>query len=247
MTTSSRIVTTPGREGQGTASRGRHRHGGSARFALLCAGLCAGLVMPRLAEPQAGTPAGSRTQITTPVQAPAAPVQPAAGVAVAPAPPEEPAGAADAATDFQSLDAETQTLRKDVLDLNRELFLLEEELLFPTSTQVAVYVSYDVGTFFALDAVKILVDDKEVASYLYTAREVDALQRGGVHRVWLGNLKVGRHVVTAFFNGKGPHDRDYRTGATLEVEKGVGAKYLELKISDRQQKLQPEFIVKQWD
>ena len=155
--------------------------------------------------------------------------------------------AADAEPDFRSLDAETQSLKREVLDLNRELFLLEEELLFPTNTQVAVYVSYDVGTFFALDAVKILVDDKEVSSYLYTAREVDALQRGGVHRVWLGNLKVGKHVVTAFFNGKGPHDRDYRTGATVQVEKGLGAKYLELKISDRQLKLQPEFIVKQWD
>jgi len=179
----------------------------------------------------------------------------AAPVAAADAPAVGPGGtaagtdapASDAGADFRSLDDETQTLRKQVLDLNRELFLLEEELLFPTSTQVAVYVSYDVGTFFALDAVKILVDDKEVANYLYTAREVEALQRGGVHRVWLGNLKVGRHVLTAFFNGKGPHDRDYRTGATLEVEKGVGAKYLELKISDRQQKLQPEFIVKQWD
>lgn len=155
--------------------------------------------------------------------------------------------AAEATPAARSVDTEVQSLKDQVLDLNRELFLLEEELLFPASTQVAIYVSYDVGTFFALDAVKILVDDKEVANYLYTAREVDALQRGGVHRVWLGNLKVGKHVVSAFFNGKGPHDRDYRTGATLEVEKGVGAKYLELKISDLQLKLQPEFIVKQWD
>lgn len=185
--------------------------------------------------PVATSPDGS------PVSRPAGPASSAVGaVDAGPA-------AADGEPDFQSLDDETQALRRQVLDLNRELFLLEEELLFPTSTQVAVYVSYDVGTFFALDAVKVLVDDKEVANYLYTAREVDALQRGGVHRVWLGNLKVGRHVVTAFFNGKGPHDRDYRTGATVEVEKGVGAKYLELKISDRQQKLQPEFIVKQWD
>ncbi len=184
-------------------------------------------------------------------QSPVAGEPPAAAEAPAVAPAGTTAGtdaaASDAEADFRSLDDETQALRKQVLDLNRELFLLEEELLFPTSTQVAVYVSYDVGTFFALDAVKILVDDKEVANYLYTAREVEALQRGGVHRVWLGNLKLGRHVLTAFFNGKGPHDRDYRTGATLEVEKGVGAKYLELKISDRQQKLQPEFIVKQWD
>lgn len=164
-----------------------------------------------------------------------------------PAPDRE--ATADVATPqtFQSLDEEAQTLKQQVMDLNRELFMLEEDLLFPATTQVAVYVSYDVGTFFALDSVQIRVDDKEVANYLYTSREVDALQRGGVHRIWLGNLKVGQHVVTAFFTGKGPHDRDYRTGATIQVEKGVGAKYLELKISDRQQKLQPEFIVKQWD
>lgn len=164
-----------------------------------------------------------------------------------PVPDDEATADAAAPQSFQSLDEEAQALKQQVMDLNRELFMLEEDLLFPATTQVAVYVSYDVGTFFALDSVQVRVDDKEVANYLYTSREVDALQRGGVHRIWLGNLKVGQHIVTAFFTGKGPHDRDYRTGATIQVEKGVGAKYLELKISDRQQKLQPEFIVKQWD
>lgn len=180
--------------------------------------------------------------------APAVAAAPAAASAEpAPAPGGEPATDVAAPQTFQSLDEEAQVLKQQVMDLNRELFMLEEDLLFPATTQVAVYVSYDVGTFFALDSVQVRVDDKEVANYLYTSREVDALQRGGVHRIWLGNLKVGQHVVTAFFTGKGPHDRDYKTGATIQVEKGVGAKYLELKISDRQQKLQPEFIVKQWD
>lgn len=242
-----RIVVTLGSGVRDIAIRARSRRGAPVCHALLCAVLSAGLMMPSLAVPQSKAPAGGGTPTVVPAQTPAAPGQPPAGIAAPSERPGEPARVADAATDFQSLDAETQALRKEVLELNRELFLLEEELLFPASTQVAIYVSYDVGTFFALDAVKILVDDKEVANYLYTAREVDALQRGGVHRVWLGNLKVGKHVVTAFFNGRGPHDRDYRTGATLEVEKGVGAKYLELKISDRQLKLQPEFIVKQWD
>ena len=134
-----------------------------------------------------------------------------------------------------------------VVDLNRDLFILEEELLFPANTQVAVFVSMDVGTFFALDSVKIVLDGKEVANYLYTQREVDALLRGGVHRVWLGNLRAGKHEMTAFFTGQGTHDRDYTRGATLEIEKGVGAKYVELKISDRVRKLQPEFVVKEWE
>jgi hypothetical protein len=155
--------------------------------------------------------------------------------------------AAEEPADFKALDGEIGALKQQVVDLNRDLFLLEEELLFPANTQVAVFVSMDVGTFFGLDSVQIVLDGKEVTNYLYTEREVDALLRGGVHRVWLGNLKAGKHELTAFFTGVGPHGRDYRRGTTLEIEKGVGAKYVELRISDRVQKLQPEFLVREWD
>jgi len=155
--------------------------------------------------------------------------------------------AAEAPVERSALDAEVQSLRREVVDLNRDLFMLEEDLLFPASTQVAVFVSMDVGTFFALDSVQLKVDDKEVANYLYTEREQEALKRGGVQRLWLGNLKAGEHEVTAFFTGQGPHARDYKRGTTLQVEKGVGAKYLELRISDKVTRLQPEFVVKVWE
>jgi hypothetical protein len=168
----------------------------------------------------------------------------------APGPPTDPAAAAtaDAPTkDFKGLDSDVQSLRKEVLDLNRDLFVLEEDLLFPANTQIAVFLSLDVGTFFALDSVQVKLDDKEVANYLYTEREVEALNRGGVHRVFIGNLKTGKHELVALFVGKGPHDRDYRRGATLSFVKGVGAKYLELRISDRASAQQPEFSVKEWE
>lgn len=157
------------------------------------------------------------------------------------------AGEGTAPGDFKSLDQEVQSLKKDVLDLNRELFVLEEELLFPANTQVAVFVSMDVGEFFALDSVTLKLDNKEVANYLYTEREAQALLKGAVHRVFIGNLKAGEHELIALFTGQGPHVRDYRRGATIKLEKGVGAKYLELKISDRAAKAQPEFIVKEWE
>ena len=110
--------------------------------------------------------------------------------------------------------------------------MLEEELLFPANTQVAVFVSMDVGDFFALDSITLKIDNHEVSNYLYTPREVAALLKGGVQRLYVGNLKAGQHELVALFNGKGPHDRYYRRGATLKFEKGVGAKYLELKITD---------------
>ena len=186
---------------------------------------------------------------------PAAPAQGAAGAppassAEAAAPPpsgDTAAGETANAPDTRGLDQEVQGLKKDVVDLNRELFVLEEELLFPANTQVAVFISMDVGDFFALDTVTLKIDQKEVINYLYTPREVEALLKGGVHRLYLGNLKVGKHELVAFFSGKGPNDRDYKRGATLKFEKGIGAKYLELKINDRQRRQQPEFEIKDWE
>ena len=184
-------------------------------------------------------------------QAPApapAPVPVRAPTAAMPAPEVSSAPGADAPpADSKTLDQEVQGLKKDVIDLNKDLFVLEEELLFPANTQVALYVSMDVGTFFALDSVTVKIDNKEVKNYLYTAREADALFKGGVQQIYLGNLKAGKHELVAFFTGKGPMDRDYKRGATINFDKGVGAKYLELKITDRVAKHQPEFIIKDWE
>src|SRR6185437_12042990 len=124
-----------------------------------------------------------------------------------------------------SVDEQVQSLKSDVLDLNRDLFVLEQELLYPANTQVAVFVSMDAGTFFALDSVQLKIDGKEVADYLYTPREVHALVQGGVQRLYVGNLKVGKHELVAFLTGKGPHNLDYTRGATLDFDKDIGAKY----------------------
>jgi hypothetical protein len=153
---------------------------------------------------------------------------------------------ADEVTD-PALGDEIEQLKDEVLDLNRELFLLEEELLFPANTQVAVYLSMDTGNFFALDSVQLSIDDKEVAKYLYTEREVDALYRGGVHRVYMGNVKAGEHELVAVFTGVGPHGRDYRRATSIDFEKGLGARFLELSITDSGAALQPEFAVRMWE
>ena len=221
----------------------------------LATGLAAGVIglslaaSPALAQSKATAPVPpviTQSDAPAAAAAPANAAPPAAGADTAAAPPAADAPA-DAAPDTRGLDQEVQGLKKDVVDLNRDLFVLEEELLFPANTQVAVFLSMDVGDFFALDSVQLKIDQKEVINYLYTPREVEALLRGGVHRLYLGNLKVGKHELVAFFSGKGPNDRDYKRGASLSFEKGIGAKYLELKINDRQRKQQPEFEIKDWE
>jgi hypothetical protein len=150
------------------------------------------------------------------------------------------------AAEQKALNQQVQDIKKQALELNRDLFALEEELLFPANTQVAVFVSMDVGQFFALDAVQLKVDDKIVANYLYTERQVDALQRGGVQRLYVGNLKGGAHELVAVFTGRGPHNRDYRRGTTIKFDKNDQPKYIELKIVDATSRYEPEFQVKQW-
>ena len=157
-----------------------------------------------------------------------------------------PSSAASAPITAATLDGRIQDVKGDVIKLNRDLLVLEEELLFPANTQVALFVSMDVGKMFELDSVQIRLDDKMVSSYLYTPAEVAALHRGGVQRIYLGNLRTGEHELVAFFTGKGPHERDYKRGATVKFDKGSDPKYIELRIKDAMGKLQPEFDVKVW-
>lgn len=140
---------------------------------------------------------------------------------------------------------ELESLKEAVLTLNRDLLILEEELLYPASSQIAVYVSMDIGQYFALDAIKLEIDNQLVASELYSDKQVDALFRGGVQRFYIGNLKSGEHEITAFFTGRGPH-ADYKRGAKLRVNKTQAPLVLELRIIDSKAQLQPVFDIKEW-
>lgn len=140
-----------------------------------------------------------------------------------------------------------EELKKKVIGLNRDLFILEEDLLFPASTQFAVFLSLDTGKFVKLDAVKLKLNDDTVASHLYTERQVKALQRGGMQRLHIGNLKTGRHEVTVFVEGIGRNRQVYKQAATLEFEKGTGTASLEVRIRDRSFDYQPDVTIVEWD
>lgn len=138
-----------------------------------------------------------------------------------------------------------ESLKESVLTLNRDLLILEEELLYPAGSQVAIYVSMDTGHYFELDAIKLEINNQLVASELYTEKQTQALFRGGVQRLYVGNLKSGEHEVSAFFTGRGPH-QDYKRGAKLVVKKAQAPLVLELRIVDSTAQLQPVFEIKEW-
>ena len=146
-----------------------------------------------------------------------------------------------------AMDNQVQDLKKEILELNRDLFILEEELLFPANTQFTVFLSMDKGNLFNLDSVQIRLNDKVVANHLYTDQELNALLRGGVQRVYMGNLPTGRHEIVAYFNGTGPKGRDFKRGTTIALDKSSSPKFVELKIIDDASKQQPKFDVKVWE
>jgi hypothetical protein len=140
-----------------------------------------------------------------------------------------------------AIEQQIQDLKKQLVSLNRDLFILEEDLLFPSSTQVAVYLSMDVGDYFTLDSVELKVDNKTVTHYLYTERQVSALYRGGVQRLYVGNIGSGEHEISAFFTGIGPENREYKRAVAMTFDKDSEAKALALSVVDSSIKHQPEF------
>ncbi len=146
-----------------------------------------------------------------------------------------------------SLDADIEALKKEVLSLNRDLFILEEDLLFPSNTQFSVFLSMNAGALFSLDSIQLKIDDKNTANHLYTERELAALKRGGVQRLYIGNLPTGEHEIILIFTGVGPKGRDYRLGESVVVEKKSEPQFVEFMIADDTGKEQPQFDVRVWE
>ena len=152
----------------------------------------------------------------------------------------------EAQESVNALSRDIQNLKLSVITLNKDLRVLEEDLLFPANTQLNVFLSLDVGEFFTLESVKLKLDGNFVNTHIYSKKEVIALSHGGVHRLHMANLSLGEHELSAFFTGMGPSGREYKRGTTLRISKEAGPKYVLLKISDSTMKLQPEFTVEQW-
>lgn len=144
------------------------------------------------------------------------------------------------------LDNDLADFKRDVLEVNKRLLLLEEELLFPADTQVGIYVSLDVGHFFQLDSITLELDGEVLASHLYTEKEIRALMNGAVQRLALANVKNGDHELTAFITGIGPAGREMRHGVTGHFDKNHGRHFVQLHIEDDTAKQQPRFRFRDW-
>lgn len=132
---------------------------------------------------------------------------------------------------IKGLDEQVQDIKKDVLSISADLTQLEEKLLYPSNTQVSVFVSFDAGTKLPLDAVKIKIDGKDATSHIYTFKELEALQSGGVQRLYTGNIRSGEHTLDVFTISKPPGNSPNTQSASLKFTKSVEPKLIEISLS----------------
>jgi hypothetical protein len=132
---------------------------------------------------------------------------------------------------IKGLDEQVQEIKSDALGIAAELNQLEEKLLYPSNTQVAVFVSLAGGETFRLDSVEIQLDGTPVAHHLYTFKELEALRKGGVQRIYAGNVRSGEHDLQVSVIGKTGGGADFQKSERFTVNKNVGPRIVEISLA----------------
>jgi len=135
--------------------------------------------------------------------------------------------------EMRSLDEQVQEIKTDVLGIASDLALLEERLLYPSNTQVSIFVELGAEERFRLDAVRIEIDGEAVTSHIYSFKELEALQGGGVQRIYTGNVTSGPHELTVAVNGKLGNGEDFTSSESFPFSKGVEPRLLGLTLASR--------------
>jgi len=131
---------------------------------------------------------------------------------------------------MRGLDEQVQEVKSDVLSIGAELNQLEEKLLYPSGTQVAIFVALAKGDEMRLDAVRLEIDGQLVAHYIYSAKELEALRKGGVQRIYVGNVASGEHKLNVLVDGKLKAGTDFSRTEHFTFHKEVKPKLVELTV-----------------
>jgi hypothetical protein len=132
---------------------------------------------------------------------------------------------------MKGLDEQVQEIKSDVLSIAQELSRLEERLLYPSNTQLALFIALAKGEALRLDAVQIRIDGHPVAHYIYSFKELEALQKGGVQRIYTGNIPSGSHQLEVSVIGKLQGGKDYAQTERFTIDKGVEPKLVGISLA----------------
>lgn len=148
--------------------------------------------------------------------------------------------------DFSELDSRVSAIKQDVIDLGKDMRIFERVAIYPDDKRVSIFLTLDVGKFFLLKSFKIKIDDAMVISRAFHHHETQGLGNGAAVRVYVGNIEEGDHKILAFFEGDGPRDRQYKRAVKYTFTKKNDPVFIEMRASDSEKRLQPEFLVREW-
>jgi hypothetical protein len=147
---------------------------------------------------------------------------------------------------FIEVDREIQAAKQEVLEINREIMLLEEQLLYPHDQQLVVFVSLSNSRPLDIDSVSLALDGKTISRHVYSEGEKAALNNGGVHRLYVGRLDKGAHIVDVSVSASAKHGQQFSRQQSAKIFKGSGRKVMELNIAPGDEGTDPQFTIHQW-
>src|SRR5260370_27252170 len=87
------------------------------------------------------------------------------------------------------------------------------------------------GDSMRLGAVWHKIDGQLVAHYIYSAKELQALRKGGVQRIYVGNVATGDHKLEVLVDGKLAGGADFSRTGEFTFRKEVKPKLVGLTLA----------------
>ena len=147
---------------------------------------------------------------------------------------------------LQQLDKEIQSIKQELLGITEELWSLEEKLIYPIEHRLIVLITFADETPLSLDSVGVALDGETLVRHRYSEGELAALNQGGVHRLYVGTVAKGTHLLHATLAGEGKHGKDFSRESAKKFSKGLGPKYIELRVGTVNDQLIPALTILEW-
>jgi len=142
---------------------------------------------------------------------------------------------------------EINSLKSEILLLNRDLSTLEQEILYPLLSQFSVFLSTTDQHTFKHGEITVKIDGQTIASNIYSAKTIKALFNDGVQHLYVGKLKQGKHQLQLSYIWIDEENVPTKGELTHAFTKEFQAKHLELTIVKKSSKNPSLFRVIEWE
>lgn len=145
------------------------------------------------------------------------------------------------------LDEKLERLSAEVASHSERVFALEQKVLHPANTRLAVFLTLQSRDALDIDSVELFVNGQPVASHLYSERERASLERGGIQQLFTGNLENGEHELKTVITARSADDDFVRRESTHRFRKRPGVLRLQLSIEARAPDYEPRVSFVEWE